>query len=107
MVGRQKNNKQHRRGVGAIIGGIILMTILVTSVLIYYLSILSADKVKESYNIQSAQASQDKASERLDISRGVYTNVTDGQTYLNATLANNGPITLNATYSLLYCTVGA
>src|ERR671930_2735474 len=99
-----KGAKRDRRGVGAIVGGIILMTILLTSVLIYYVGILSADKVKESYNVLSAQASQDKAAEILDASRFVFSNVTN--TYLRTNMTNNGPITLNVTYALLYCADG-
>jgi hypothetical protein len=106
MIDRQNNKKisRERMGVGAIIGGVILVAILLTAVSLYYTTILDNDKRKATYDIQSAQANQDKSAEKMIAFRdqALFTNSTGS--YINALITNDGSLPLIVSYSALYCT---
>jgi hypothetical protein len=97
------HGKRARRGVGAIIGGVILVTILVTSVLIYYLSVLNSDKVKATYDIESAQFAQDKATEKLVLNHSPIVTGCPDDCHMDIDAKNRGPITVVVSDILLYC----
>lgn len=97
-----KTNNRQRRGVGAIIGGVILVGILLTSVLVYFVMILNNDKTKTSYEIQSQQADHDKSTESYVVQRD--DTVSNGN--LGIQINNNGPIPMVASKILVYCIQG-
>jgi hypothetical protein len=101
-----KNRKlrKDRRGVGAIMGGVILIAILLTSMLLYFITILDNDQRRASYDIQSAQINQEKAAEALKASRdrNLFTNGTG--TYINTVIINDGSIPIVLDVAALHCT---
>src|SRR4029079_14017111 len=99
-----KRNTRERKGVGAIIGGVILVTILVTSVLIYYLSILNSDKIKASYDIQATQLSSDKSAEKIIAVQDEALVPSGGNNYIHTAVTNDGPFPGVVALSALYCT---
>jgi hypothetical protein len=105
MTNNQKQNKskRSRQGVGAIMGGVILVSILVTTVLLYYVSILDNDQRKASYEIQSAQNDMNKASENLAAYRDRDLAVVGPDSYVNTFMSNDGSLPLIVTHTLLYC----
>jgi hypothetical protein len=100
-----KNRKfrRDRRGVGAIMGGVLLVAILLTTMLLYFITILDNDQRRASYDIQSAQVNQDKSAEALEASRDqdLFTNGTGS--YINAVLNNDGSLPLIVSYAALFC----
>jgi hypothetical protein len=106
MTSHQKPTITNRKrsGVAAIMGGVILVSILVTTVLLYYVSILDNDKRKASYEIQSAQTDMNKAAENLEVFRDRDLVVNATGSYINAFMSNDGTLPLIVTHTLLYCT---
>lgn len=105
MTGPQKS-KRERRGVGAIMGGVILIAILVTTVLLYYVTILDNDRRKAAYEIQSAQINQDKAAEVLVAFREqelVPDPADPTRFYIDTKIKNNGSLPVVVSYTVLYC----
>jgi hypothetical protein len=100
-----KNRKfrRDRRGVGAIMGGVLLVAILLTTMLLYFITILDNDQRRASYDIQSAQINSDKGAESLKATRdqNLFTNVTGS--YINTLMSNDGSLPLIVSYSGLYC----
>jgi hypothetical protein len=84
-------------------GGVILVSILVTTVLLYYVSILDNDKRKASYEIQSAQTDMNKAAENLKVFRDQDLVVIAPNSYINTFMSNDGSLPLIITHTLLYC----
>lgn len=84
-------------------GGVILVSILVTTVLLYYVSILDNDQRKASYEIQSAQNDMNKASENLAAFRDQDLAVVGPDSYINTYMSNDGSLPLIVTHTLLYC----
>jgi archaellum component FlaF (FlaF/FlaG flagellin family) len=92
---------RERRGVGAIIGGVILAAILLTTVMVYFITILNNEKAKTSYEMISSEVTQDKAEETFLISRA---HEIDGNTdRISIRVSNNGSISLIASKILVYC----
>jgi hypothetical protein len=91
-----------RRGVGAIIGGVILAAILVTTVLVYFVTILNNEKAKTGYEIQAQQEDRNKDTENFTVNRA--TSVSGGN--LAFDVDNRGPIPLVVSQVLLYCEQG-
>lgn len=108
MTGHQKSSKsrRERRGVGAIMGGVILVAILVTTVLLYYVTILDNDRRKASYEIQSTQINQDKGAEEL-IAAHEQELIQDPDNpsnfYIDTKIRNDGSLPLIVSYTALYC----
>jgi hypothetical protein len=87
-------------------GGVILIAILVTTVLLYYVTILDNDRRKASYEIQSAQINQDKSAEDLVAIREqeLVPDPTDPtRSYIDTKIKNNGSLPLIVSYVVLYC----
>jgi hypothetical protein len=93
---------RRRRGVGAIIGGVILAAILVTTVLVYFVTILNNEKAKTSYEIQAQQEDRNKDTENFTVNRAL--SVTADNLAFN--VENRGPIPLVASRALVYCEMG-
>lgn len=103
---KPRKSRRERRGVGAIMGGVILIAILVTTVLLYYVTILDNDRRKAAYEIQSAQINQDKSAEELVAIREqeLVPNPTDPTSfYIDTKIKNNGSLPLIVSYVVLYC----
>jgi len=102
----KKPNYSHRfasrRGVGAIIGGVILAGILLTTVLVYFISILNNEKTRTSLEIQAQQDDRQKATETFRVERDLL--VSGGN--IDIGIENNGPIPLIASQMLVYCELG-
>jgi len=102
----KKPNYTHRlssrRGVGAIIGGVILAGILLTTVLVYFISILNNEKTRASLEIQAQQNDREKATETYKVQRDIL--VPGGNIDIN--IENNGPIPMIASQMLVYCEQG-
>lgn len=87
-------------------GGVILIAILVTTVLLYYVTILDNDRRKASYEIQSAQINQDKAAEDLVAFREqelVPDPMDPTRFYIDTKIKNSGSLPLVVSYTVLYC----
>lgn len=97
---RESKISRERRGVGAIIGGVLLVAILLTSVLLYYVTILDNDKRKASYDIQSAQINQDRAAEELSVFRE---RELVGGNMMRVHMTNDGSLPVIISHVLLYC----
>jgi hypothetical protein len=84
-------------------GGVLLVAILLTTMLLYFITILDNDQRRASYDIQSAQINQDKSAESLEASRDqdLFTNGTGS--YINAVLNNDGSLPLIVSYATLFC----
>jgi len=95
--------RRERRGVGGIIAGVILAAILLTSVLVYFITILNNEKARTSYEIAANQAAQDKSAEKLTVLRDhdLFTNATGS--YITTAMRNNGSLPLAISYLELYC----
>ncbi|MGH9876631.1 MAG: hypothetical protein ACREBU_04195 [Nitrososphaera sp.] len=91
-----------RRGVGGIIAGVILAAILLTTVLVYFITILNNEKARTGYEIQSLQENRDKETETYKVERALA--VSGGN--INIKIVNKGPIPMVASYSLVYCEAG-
>ena len=95
MTTRQNRS---RRGVGGIIAGVILIGILVTSVLAYFVTIANNDKARTGYELTALEEDRKKATEVYSVA-----NVPNGGS-LDVTVENNGPIPIRASQMILYCT---
>lgn len=95
MTTRQNRS---RRGVGGIIAGVILIGILVTSVLAYFVTIANNDKARTGYELTALEEDRKKATEVYSV-----TNAANGGS-LDVTVQNNGPIPIRASQMILYCT---
>lgn len=91
--------RRKRRGVGAIIGGVILAGIILTSVLTFFVTILQNEKARTSYEIQSQQVNGDKGTEVYEVNR----NVTIVNGAVSVGIDNTGSIPMVASHALLYC----
>lgn len=91
--------RRKQRGVGAVIGGVILAAILLTTVLVYFMTILNNEKSKASYEILSSQDSQDKAAENFLVTRDE--NLSGGNIRIHIT--NEGSLSTIISKILLYC----
>jgi hypothetical protein len=98
------NFARERRGVGAIIGGVILAAILLTTVMVYFITILNNEKAKTSYEILASQATQDKAAEKFTVPRAHDLSDFGGDFHINIQISNNGSLPLVVSKILLYCT---
>ena len=96
----RKRNSGERRGVGAIIGGVILAAIMVTTVLVYFLTILNNDKAKTGYELEASQLNQEKAAEKMIIARN--TDLT-ADNKIAIRVDNEGSLPLIMSRLLLYC----
>jgi hypothetical protein len=95
-------NFRKRRGVGAIIGGVILIAILLTTVFLYFMTVLNNEQRRVSYDIETAQDNQDKALEKLVATNtGVFVNATG--TFMNSVMKNEGSLSLVVSHTALYC----
>lgn len=102
MIGNSSRLRNCRRGVGAIIGGVILASILVTTVLVYFVTILNNEKARTSYEIQAQIEDQNKETENYTANRA--SSVTAGSLPFN--VHNRGPIPVILSRTLLYCEEG-
>lgn len=100
---RSKLNKGSRRtrGVAGIISGVILVAILMTSVLVYFVTIANNDKAKTGYEIAAHDEDVKKATEKYT---ATITSIANGN--LTVTIDNNGPIPTRTSQMILYCTDG-
>ena len=91
-----------KRGVGSIIGGVLLIGILMTSVLVYFVTVLNNEKAKTGYELQSEQQNLDKTTESYTVQRAE--TVTGGN--IGIEIKNIGPLPMVASKSLVYCVDG-
>jgi hypothetical protein len=98
---RKRSSKFHgaRRGVGAIIGGVILAGIILTSVLTFFVTILQNEQARTSYEIQSQETTKDKDLETFIVDRDL--TVTAG--VVNLSVNNTGSIPMVVSHVLAYC----
>ncbi|MGI0026014.1 MAG: hypothetical protein ACREA4_12840, partial [Nitrososphaera sp.] len=94
---------RQRRGVGAIIGGVILVAILLTTVLVYFITILNNEKARTSYEFLALQAEQDKSAEKLTASRDTDLVDSGGTLYIHTRTSNNGSLPLIVSRAVMYC----
>jgi hypothetical protein len=106
----QKDNKRklgkERRGVGAIIGGVLLTGILLTTVLLYFIIILNNDERKALYDVQSSQIDQNKEAETLTVTATQLETNPPGHTaglYMKTRISNEGSLPLVVSHSAAYC----
>lgn len=90
---------QKRRAVGAIIGGVILAAIMVTTVLVYFMTILSNEKAKTSYELEAAQTNQEQAAEKALMVRATQLSGNN----IAIRIDNEGSLPLIMSRLLLYC----
>lgn len=94
-----KRGRKERRAVGAIIGGVILAAIMVTTVLVYFLTILNNEKAKTAYELDAAQTNQDQAAEKMLVVRATELSSTN----IAIRIDNEGSQSLVLSKLLLYC----
>ncbi len=94
---------RQRRGVGAIIGGVILAAILVTTVLVYFITILNNEKTRTSYEILASQVEEQKSAEKLTAARDTDLINSGGNLYINTRMSNNGSLPLIVSRAVMYC----
>src|SRR5574341_378135 len=95
-----------RRGVGVIIGGVIVFAIILSTVLLFILSVTDNQRAKTGFEIQAAQANQDKDSEDLTAVREedlIENPPSSGTFYINTIAKNEGSLPLVVTHTALYC----
>jgi len=92
-----KNRNKTRRGVGAIIGGVILVAILLSTVSVFFVTMLQNDRAKTGYEIQSQQDSRDKDIEEFSVIRFIEGGV------LKFNVTNTGPIPIVESHWAAYC----
>jgi len=100
-----RHNKS-RRGVGVIIGGVIVFGIILSTVLLFFLSVTDNQKAKTGFEIQAAQANQDKDSEDLTAIREedlIENPPSSGTFYIDTIGKNEGSLPLVVTHTALYC----
>jgi hypothetical protein len=98
-----KIGNRRKRGVGSIIGGVLLIGILMTSVLVYFVTVLNNEKAKTGYELQSEQQNLDKTAESYTVKRAE--TVTGGN--IGIEIKNTGSLPMVASRSLVYCIEGA
>lgn len=94
---------RERRGVAVIVGGVILVAILLSTIFGLYFTLLSNDKAKSSYEIQSQQQSKEKGIETFIVDRDQ--TISGGS--VNVNINNTGSIPMVASHALTYCSAGA
>ncbi|WP_415281157.1 hypothetical protein [Candidatus Nitrososphaera sp. FF02] len=90
-----------RRGVGGIIAGVILMAIIFTSVLVFFVTINNNDRARFGYEKASQEEEKEKAIEDF----GVRDSSTTSST-VTVVVENTGPIPMRASQMLAYCVSG-
>ena len=100
MTGGFKNKRRERKGVAAVIGGVILTGILLTSVLTYFIVILDNDRARKSYEISAANAAQDQSAEEFSVLNQENLVGTD----LTVRITNDGSLPIVVSQVVLYCT---
>jgi hypothetical protein len=98
---RSNAGAKSRRGVAGIISGVILVGVLLTSVLVYFISVANNDKTRTGYEIAAHDEDAKKATERYTAS---VASITSGN--MNVAIDNYGPIPIRASQMLLYCIEG-
>lgn len=98
-----RNFGRKRRGVGAIIGGVILAGIILTSVLTFFVTILQNETARTSYEIQSQTQNKDKDIETFIVDR----DLTVAAGVVNLNINNTGSIPMVASHVLAYCSTCA
>ena len=96
-----KTSKKSRRGVGGIIAGVILMAIIFTSVLVFFVTINNNEKARLGYEIAAQEEERKKATEDFS----VYDSAIIGST-VTIRIENTGPISMTASRMLTYCVSG-
>lgn len=99
---KSKTSVRSRRGVAGIISGVILVGVLLTSVLVYFITIANNDKARAGYEIAAHDEDAKKATEQYNVS---VASVSGNN--LNVNIGNQGPIPLRASQMILYCIEGA
>ena len=103
MVASFKNKRRERRGVAAVIGGVILTAILLTSVLTYFIVILDNDRARKSYEIFATDAAQERGAEVYSVLQQETLVGTD----LKVNITNDGSLPIVVSQVVLYCTSAA
>ncbi len=83
-----------KRGVGAIIGSVIIITVIFTTVASYFLSIEKGDQQINDSQIQRLERMMERASEALDIA-------IDDNDSLKVSIDNKSPLTTTIVYYIL------
>ena len=91
--------RRERRGVGAIIGGVILAGIILTTVFAFFVTILQNETARTSYEIQSQDQSREKDTEIYAVERDI--TISGGA--VDVSVDNTGSIPMVASHALLYC----
>jgi hypothetical protein len=99
-----KYSSRGRRGVGGIVAGVILIAILISTVLVYFVMIINNEKAKASYEQLSTQSDQNKAAENLTAIRDHTLTGCPANCHIGVELRNNGSSSVVVTNVLLYCT---
>lgn len=79
-----------------------MIGVLLTSVLVYYISIANNDKARAGYEIAAHDEDAKKATEQYKVSIAAVSG-----SNLNINIANEGPIPVRASQMILYCIEGA
>jgi hypothetical protein len=103
MVTNFRSKRRERKGVGVVIAGVLLTTILLTSFLTYFLVILENDRAKKSYEILSSDAAQEKTLEEYSVLQEQVLVGTD----MTVHITNDGSLPLVISQVVLYCTAAA
>lgn len=96
-----KTSRKSRRGVGGIIAGVILMAIIFTSVLVFFVTINNNEKARFGYEIAAQEEERKKATEDFS----VYDSAIVGNV-VSVRIENTGPIPMTASKMLTYCVSG-
>lgn len=96
-----KTSRKSRRGVGGIIAGVILMAIIFTSVLVFFVTINNNEKARVGYEIAAQEEERKKATEDFS----VYDSAIVGNV-VTVRIENTGPIPITASQMLTYCVSG-
>ena len=96
-----------RSGVGVIIGGVIVFSIILSTVLLFILSVTDNQRAKTGFEILAAQANQDKSAEDLTALRENDLLVDPpgypAGSYIDTTAVNEGSLPLVVSHTALYC----
>jgi hypothetical protein len=103
MVASFKNKRRERRGVAAVIGGVILIAILLSTVLTYFIVILDNDRARKSYEIAATDSAQEKGAEEYSVLQQENLVGTD----MRVNITNDGSLPIVVSQVVLYCTSAA
>src|SRR5262245_33065998 len=100
---RKSGKRRSKSGVGMVIGGVILVTILLTTVFAFFYSMLQNERARAEYQTQANQVDQEMALETFTVDREEGLVNIGGQNYIRIHIINEGSSPLRYSHVMLYC----